>query len=133
MREAVITTIIMSLNSNQINRHSDFLYSKKDWRSHLRVRKPDPNDRDTIRNLAQIPPEEIALAFTKILEDALSISRETLIVQTARLFGIDRISNDAQQSLDHALEKLISQGAIIEREGRLSLGAPEQGRVVSSS
>lgn len=119
MSEAASVAIRIALKSNQIDRTDDFLYPKKDWRSRLRVRKPEPNDRDTFRNLTQIPPEEIELAFTKILQEALSIPRETLTIQTARMLGIDRVSSEAQQSMDQALERLISKGGIIEREGRL--------------
>ena len=121
MSEAVNVAMKKALKSNQIDRTGDFLYSKKDWRSELQVRKPEPNDPDAIRNLIQIPTEEIELAFTKILQEALSMPRETLLIQTARTFGIDRVSIGAQQSLDQLLEKLISKGAIIEREGRLIL------------
>ena len=125
MSEAVDMAIRIALRSNQIVRTGDFLYSKKYLQEvgyqPLRVSKPDPSNRDTFRNLTQIPSEEIELAMRKILREALSIPRETLLVQTARIFGIDRVSSEAQLLLDQALGRLISVGAIIEREGRLTL------------
>ena len=117
MSEAVDVAIRIALRSNRIARRGDFLYSTKN--EPLRVRKPNPNNRDTFRNLTQIPPEEIELAFTKILQEALSLPREPLIVQTARIFGIDRVSNEAQQSLDQVLERLILKGAVADVDGRL--------------
>jgi very-short-patch-repair endonuclease/DNA polymerase III delta prime subunit len=121
MSEAADVAIRIALRSNRILRTGDFLYSTKD--QPLRVRKPNPSNRDTFRNLTQIPPEEIELAFTKILQESLSIPRGTLIVQTARIFGIDRVSGETQQSLDQLLDRLISGGAITQREDRLSLAA----------
>jgi hypothetical protein len=117
MSEAVDVAIRIAVRSNRIARTGDFLYSTKN--EPFRVRKPNPNNRDTFRNLTQIPPEEIELAFTKILQEALSLPREPLIVQTARIFGIDRVSSEAQQSLDQVLERLISKGAVADVDGRL--------------
>jgi len=121
MSATVDTAVRIAMRSNRLRRTGEFLYPVNT--PPLLVRKPNPNDGDTYRTLDHVPPEEIELAFTKTLQEALSISRETLVTQTARLFGVDRVSIDAQQYLNRILERLISNGKIIDKEGRLTPNA----------
>jgi len=123
MTHAVDDAIRYLLRSHGAVRRGDFLWPVGEG-FQLQVRKPNPNDERTIRSIRQIPPQEIELAFTKVLEEALSMPREALITQVGRLFGSDRIPSESQNLLDQILRKLISDRSIIENEGRLSLALP---------
>jgi hypothetical protein len=123
MTQAVDDTIRYLVRSHGASKRGDFLWPVMTG-FQLQVRKPRPNDERTIRSIQQIPPEEIELAFIKILEEALSMSHEALITQVGRLFGLDRIPSESQNLLDQILRKLISEGSIAEKEGRLSIALP---------
>jgi len=125
MSVAIDDAIRYLLRSRGAMRRGDFLWPMNEG-FQLQVRKPNPDDGRTIRSVRQIPPEEIELAFTKILEEALSMPREALITQVGRLFGLGRIPLESQNLLEQILIKLTSQGSIIEKEGRLGIAIPER-------
>jgi very-short-patch-repair endonuclease/DNA polymerase III delta prime subunit len=116
MRETIDSVLRDSARS--VDERNGFLWPKRNG-IELRVRIPEPDDPRTMRSVFQIPPEEIELAFKKILEEALSMSREALVIQIARLFGVDRLASDSQIQLEQILDKLISKGEVIDRNGRL--------------
>ena len=122
MTEAVDEAIRYLLSDGCAVRRSDFLWPSEGFQQgfQLQVRKPNPSDERTARSIRQIPPQEIELAFTKVLEEALSMPRDALITQVGRLFGFDRIPSESQNLLDQILGKLISDGRVIEKGGRLS-------------
>ena len=125
MSVAIDDAIRYLLRSRGAMRRGDFLWPMNEG-FQLQVRKPNPDDMRTIRSIQQIPPEEIELAFTKILEETLSMPREALITQVGRLFGLGRIPLESQNLLEQILVKLTSQGSITEKEGRLGIAIPER-------
>ncbi len=80
MDQAIDNAIGHLTNSSKVKKRGEFLWPSKKVR--LTVRKPKPDDPRTMRNVHHIPPEEIELAFTKILEEALSMPREALTTQS---------------------------------------------------
>jgi hypothetical protein len=54
-----------------------------------------------------ISPAEYQLAIARIISDAVAISREDLIVQTARIFGFDRTGPDLREAIDRQSEILV--------------------------
>jgi hypothetical protein len=68
-----------------------------------------------------IAPEEYRLALTTIIADAAAISRDDLVVETARLFGFDRTGPDLREAIDRQAEKLVSEGRLYLDENGLRL------------
>ena len=60
-----------------------------------------------LRQPERIAPQEYRAAAMMVLDDAVSISREELIVQTARLLGFDRTGPDLKNAGQIALEHQI--------------------------
>jgi hypothetical protein len=54
-----------------------------------------------------ISPAEYQLAIARIISDAVAISREDLIVQTARIFGFDRTGPDLREAIDRQSKILV--------------------------
>ena len=69
-----------------------------------------------LRRAAMIAPTEYQLALLTIIKDAVSISGDDLVVETARLFGFDRTGPDLKEAIDRQVERLV-------KEGRLRLDA----------
>jgi hypothetical protein len=63
-----------------------------------------------LRRAAMISPAEYQLAITRIISDAAAISREDLIIETARLFGFDRTGPDLREAIDRQSEILVDLG-----------------------
>jgi very-short-patch-repair endonuclease len=61
-----------------------------------------------LRRAAMIAPAEYQLAISTIISDAVSISREDLIIQTARLFGFDRTGADLKEAIDRESMALVN-------------------------
>jgi very-short-patch-repair endonuclease/DNA polymerase III delta prime subunit len=118
MRETVHGILRTSSIRSSLNQRGNFLWPKRVG-FELRVRTPEPGDPRTIRSVSEIPPEEIELAYEKILEEALSMPRNALIIQVARVLGVERLSSESQIQLEEILDKLLSKHKIVERNGRL--------------
>lgn len=104
-----------------VRRQGDFLWpSNPEFK--LKVRRPDSSDPSTVRDIEQIPIEEIELAFINILYDALSLPRDSLLTQVAKIFGFERMGDKIQIELGKVLDGLMYGGRIVDKGGRLSLG-----------
>src|SRR6202011_4984463 len=60
-----------------------------------------------LRRAAMISPAEYQLAITRIISDAVAISREDLIIETARVFGFERTGPDLREAIERQSEILI--------------------------
>ena len=65
-----------------------------------------------LRRATMIAPAEYGLALSTIISDAVTISREDLVVETARLFGFDRTGPDLKEAIDRQAAKLIKAGRL---------------------
>ena len=59
-----------------------------------------------------IAPEEYRLALTTILGEAVAISQDDIVVETARLFGFDRTGPDLKEAIDRQIERLVKEGQL---------------------
>jgi hypothetical protein len=57
-----------------------------------------------------ISPAEYQLAITRIISEAVAISREDLTIETARVFGFDRTGPDLREAIDRQSEILVDLG-----------------------
>ena len=68
------------------------------------VRVPDPDDSETKRSIEEIAPEELDLAIAKLREASGTADGDTLLAQTARIFGFNRIGSAIREQLKGRLE-----------------------------
>ncbi len=71
-----------------------------------------------LRRATMIAPTEYQMALSIIISDAVTISREDLVVETARLFGFDRTGPDLKEAIDRQAAKLVNAGRL-RREGNV--------------
>lgn len=74
------------------------------------------------RDIADIPVIELMNAAVYAVEQQISMPREDLMKVTASLLGIKRRSQAMEAATARALDLLVSQGILAERDGRVSLG-----------
>jgi very-short-patch-repair endonuclease len=81
----------------------------------LRVRVPSPGDPETQRKVEHIAPEEIGLAMRHIVKAGIGISRDALLIETARVFGFERTGYQIRDHLDGVVRKLLTRGELEQR------------------
>jgi len=65
-----------------------------------------------LRRAAMIAPAEYQLALLTIIAEAVAISGDDLVVETARLFGFDRTGADLKEAIDREVERLGKEGRL---------------------
>jgi hypothetical protein len=68
-----------------------------------------------------IAPVEYQLAVMAIITEAVTISCEDLVVETARLFGFDRTGPDLKEAIDRQVRRLVKEGRLHLDDGNLRL------------
>ncbi|MCJ7424310.1 hypothetical protein MUP01_08600 [Candidatus Bathyarchaeota archaeon] len=71
------------------------------------VRVPVPGVPESMRKPEYIPPEEIESAMRLVAQYAFGISIESLIVETARVFGINHTGGKVRERVLEAYKKLL--------------------------
>jgi hypothetical protein len=65
-----------------------------------------------LRRANMIAPGEYHVAMLRIVEEAVTISREDLAVETARRFGFDRTGPDLKEEINRQMSVLLKAGRI---------------------
>jgi very-short-patch-repair endonuclease len=86
----------------------------------IAVRMPVPDVPESMRRLEHIPPEEIEKAMQLIVTRAVGISVDSLVVETARIFGFSRTGNDIRAMLVKVCQKMLQDGALICKDSILT-------------
>jgi very-short-patch-repair endonuclease len=73
----------------------------------------------SLRKAVMIAPAEYRLAISTALNEAVALSHDELIIQTARLFGFDRTGSDLKQEIERQVDALIRAGTITDNGDRL--------------
>jgi very-short-patch-repair endonuclease len=85
----------------------------------------DPRNRRNaalpLRRASMIAPVEYQLAVMAIITEAVTISCEDLVVETARLFGFDRTGPDLKEAIDRQVRRLVKEGRLHLDDGNLRL------------
>lgn len=79
------------------------------------IRVPLQGVPESKRKAEYIAPEEVEAAMKQVAQYALGISGDSLIVETARLFGINR-SDDAKQVFADVLKRLVRERKLTQKE-----------------
>ncbi len=90
-----------------VKRNGEFLYSRAREPRTFRV----PGD-DVERALAQIAPEEIALAVLYKVEDQFGYQRQALPRVVAELFGFDRLPAGGAERIGSVVDELVERGVL---------------------
>ena len=68
-----------------------------------------------------IAPEEVSVAVKEILEQQISLPKEEIIRETARLFNYTRLGNIVELSMKRGIDIAISRGFAKEENGKISI------------
>jgi very-short-patch-repair endonuclease len=74
-----------------------------------------------LRRADRIAPHEYRLAALRVIETAVGIDREDLIVETARLLGFDRTGNGLYAAIDEQITTLLKNNHIGSESGHIRL------------
>ena len=81
------------------------------------VRVPVPGVPESTRLPEHIPPEEIENAMRQIAQYALSLSAESLIAETARVFGFPHAGEKVKARIRDVYEKMVRERKLISNNG----------------
>jgi hypothetical protein len=84
------------------------------------VRVPVPGIPESLRPAEQISPEEIENAMKLVAQYALSISEESLIAETARIFGFTHPSEKTRIAIRSVYSKMIRERKLISTNGTVT-------------
>ena len=71
------------------------------------ARVPDPEVPESKRDPEHIPPEEIEKAMKQIAQYALGISAESLITETAKVFGFNQAGEKSRKRFSDVYKRLL--------------------------
>ena len=78
-----------------------------------------------LRKPERLPPAEIRLALTAIIDRAIGVSREEAVIETSRLLGFTSTRRPLREAIEAQLDELVQQGTVADRgDAGLSLTTP---------
>jgi very-short-patch-repair endonuclease len=99
-----------AVNSKIVFRRGDFL-----WHPEMTI--PALRDRSGLtagsRRISLIPPEELDLAVKNVVESSIAIQPDTAVPLIAKLFGVNRVTEDVRKDLLDAIEMSVARGIVI--------------------
>ena len=90
------------------------------------VRVPVSGEPFSFRRIEYIPPEEIEGAMRLVVHHAMSLSAESLLTETARIFGFDRTGSRITTRLLEIYKRLLEKGELVSHGGIVSLPKSRQ-------
>jgi very-short-patch-repair endonuclease len=114
MREA----ISQAVRSENLLRRGQFLWLREMTMPPVRA----ANFAGDVREIHEVPPEEIAACITAFLQAAFSISRRALIIAVARELGYHRTGTLVSGAIGNVVNDLIARGTLVDTGGQLRLG-----------
>lgn len=112
--------IKLCLRQNQFVRRDRFL-----WPHGMETPPVRGSREDELRNIDLICHEEIGRGAWMLLKAQFGMSREDLVVQTARLFGFGSTGQRVAERVDEAIDREIKSGRVVVG-GQGQLKASEQ-------
>lgn len=99
-----------AVNSRIITRRGDFLW-------HAEMTDPVLRERSRLapasRKINLISPEELDIAVKNVVESSIAIQQETAVPLIAKLFGINRVTEDVRKELSAAIDLTLERGIVI--------------------
>ncbi|HEX9262006.1 MAG TPA: DUF3320 domain-containing protein, partial [Candidatus Bathyarchaeia archaeon] len=87
----------------------------------ISVRVPVASIPESARISEHVPPEELEKAMQLIAQYALSISVESLIAETARVFGFAHLGERTKTRIKHILEQLVRKRKLASKNGVITV------------
>ena len=119
MQKCVLEACYISEQNGKIRKKGDFLWPVQF--GEIVVRKSDPLNPTTIRDIEHIPTEELGTAMKLIIHDAVGMSPEILLQETSRLFGFNRNGEKIRQRMSESLSGLIQKKEVIQTGDSVTL------------
>ena len=94
------------------------------WPPHLKdvqIRIPVDGVSETKRKLEHIPPEEVEAAMQLIAQYALGVSDESLIAETAKVFGLNHSADKSKEYFNEILKRLIHERKLVTKDGVITI------------
>ena len=85
------------------------------------VRVPVPSVPESVRSVEYIPPEEIENAMKLIAQYALSISFESLVVETGRVFGFTQMNEWTKEGFREVCRKLLRERKLVSADDVITI------------
>jgi len=80
------------------------------------IRVPIQGVPESKRKAEYIAPEEVEVAMTLVAQYALGISEDSLIAETAKVFGINHSGDDAKAVFSEVLKRLVRERKLVRRD-----------------
>ena len=116
IQESIDIAVGMAKTRRTVEQKGEFLWPPGLRRPTVRVAKAG----QAIRSIDEIPFEELVEAAHICTTSALSIERDDLARETAKLFGL-RATRNASASIEMAIDSLLREGRIVWRGNKLRL------------
>ena len=81
------------------------------------IRVPVQGIPESRRKAEYIAPEEVESAMKQIAQYALSISEDSLIAETAKVFGLNHSGTEAKETFHEILKRLIRERKLFLKDG----------------
>ena len=116
---AVKEALDMLIKDNRLTVKGDFLWPNDLTEASVRV--PVPGVPESARLPEHIPPEEIETAMKLIVQHALSLSEESLVAETAKVFGFVHAGEKTRERIRDVYRKMVKDRKLILTEGSVTI------------
>ncbi len=73
------------------------------------------------RDAVDLPPEEVAYALHRVLEQQISIPAKDLAKLTSQLFGFAKVGVNVELAMNHGMEEAVRRGLMREENGKIAI------------
>ncbi|HEY9362340.1 MAG TPA: DUF3320 domain-containing protein [Chitinophagaceae bacterium] len=98
-----------------------FFWKQEQHPAEFTVYRSAGNDHDK-RNADDIPPKEIANAVKQVLKEQISLSKDDLIRETAKLFMFSKVGTNVETAMKQGIKVALENGDAKENNGRIGIG-----------
>jgi hypothetical protein len=116
---AVQESINALIRDQKVTIKGSFLWSPQ--LKDVQIRIPVDGISETKRKLEHLPPEEVETAMKLIAQYALGISDESLIAETAKVFGFNHSTDKSKEYFNEILKRLIRERKLATKDGVITL------------
>jgi hypothetical protein len=116
---AVKEAIDLLIKDHRLTVKEEFLWPKD--LLEVTVRVPVLGIPESNRPPEQIPPEEIESAMKTIVQYALSIKAESLIVETGRVFGFAHPSEKTKKRIRDVYNRIVRERKLVSTDGMVTV------------
>lgn len=107
--DACFESLFKEMNITRTGKGTSFFWRQEQRPEDYHVYRTSANDTEK-RDAADIPPEELSNAVREILENQISLNREELVKEVARIFGFGRLGTSVESCMNVGIDKAVSRG-----------------------